>query len=181
MINLIPQFAKKSVTTEYWIRVVTVWFILWGCGLLIAGTLLFPSYILSDIQIKSYSESAAVAEDSVQNYETVSKQLSSATMQARKTIDSGSQVHMSRYLELFESLTGEDISISSIELARSEDGLSPVMVIGYSATRESLASYRDRLLEQSVVEQVDLPISNLAKDRDILFSLTVTINNETTL
>ena len=48
-----------------------------------------------------------------------------------------------------------------------------MMISGDATTRQALADFRDRLLRQPEISDVVLPISNLAKDRDIKFSISV--------
>ena len=83
MANLIPQFAKRKVTTEYWLRVITVWFSLWGVALLIATVLLFPVYTFTTIQVNVNADSAKSAEESVADFENVAFNLKKASLQAR--------------------------------------------------------------------------------------------------
>lgn len=85
----------------------------------------------------------------------------------------------SDYIELFESLQTVDISISQIKLGRNGVDISPVTITGVASDRQALASFRDRLLQQEMVESVDLPISSLLSDKDSNFSITVVIVNKT--
>lgn len=181
MINLIPNQAKKSVTLEYWLRVATSWFVLWAVALIIGICVLVPTYVLINIQVSVYEESARAAEDSVANYGSVSKDLITASKQARVIVDDSNKTSIHDYVNLFEGLTGNGITLSEVSLNRSAEGIAPVSVAGKAVDRESLAAFRDRLLNEASIASVDLPISNLAKDKDIQFNLTVTMNNEVSL
>ena len=55
----------------------------------------------------------------------------------------------------------------------------PVNITGTATDRQSLASFRDRMLAHPLISEVNLPISNLATDKDIQFSITVTMTNQT--
>ena len=46
MINLIPPHARKAITREYWIRVVTVWMFLATFALMVIVALQIPTYVL---------------------------------------------------------------------------------------------------------------------------------------
>ena len=76
---------------------------------------------------------------------------------------------------MFESLQSEGIELSKIELSVKEGEFAPVNIIGTASDRRTLAGYRDRLLESDKIDTVDLPISNLAQDKEIKFSITVNI------
>lgn len=181
MSNLIPSFAKKKITTEYWIRVVTVWFYLWGTGLIVATVLLFPVYIFTSVQIDVNAASASAAEANVENYEDVAFDLKKATLQARYIIEDDRRNKAHQYVDLFTRNAGVGVAIERISFAKTQAGVQPITISGQAESRETLAAFRDRLLTEPAIEQANLPISNLAKDRDIDFTITVTMNNQTTL
>lgn len=181
MINLIPQFAKKSVTFEYWIRVATVWSLLFSAAFLAATVFIFPSYIFTDIQVGVYEESAKQAEASVTSYQTLSDELAESNIYAQTVIQDSHNPRAHKYLRLFEGLGGHGVVISRISFSQSNSGVDPVTIFGSAVDRESLAAFRDRLLKEETITNVDLPIANLAKDKDINFNLTVTMNKEAAL
>jgi hypothetical protein len=181
MVNLIPQFAKKSVTFEYWTRVATVWCLLFSGAFIVATVFVFPSYIFTDIQVGVYEESAKQAEASVINYQVLSDELTRSNTHAQTIIQNSKYPKGYAYVQLFETLGGQGIVLSNINFAKSSSGVEPVTVSGVAVDRESLAAFRDRLLAHEAIISVDLPIANLAKDKDIGFNLKVTMNNEVKL
>lgn len=178
MINLIPPKAKKSLTLEYWVRVTSVWMILWAVTIFAATCILLPAYVLISSQVEVYATSAAEASEKVASYENVSVSLVQASQEARSVMNEVEVVRFSEYVDLFGSLEGETVQISEMSLSRSDDGFAPVSLSGIAEDRQALASFRDRLLAEEIVESVDLPISNLAQDRDIPFTLQVEIITE---
>lgn len=176
MINLIPPKAKKSLVIEYWVRVASVWFILWSVVILVAASILFPAYVLISSQVDVYATSAAEASEKVASFEDVSVSLVQASQEARAIMNESEIEQFSDYIDLFSNLERESIYISEISLQRTEAGISPVTLSGIASDRQSLASFRDRLLAEPVVESVELPISNLAQGSDISFSLIVVIS-----
>lgn len=175
MINLIPPKAKKSLAIEYWMRVVSVWMILWAITLVAAICILLPAYVLISSQVEVYATSAAEASQKVASYENVSVALVRASQEARAVMDESEVVRFSEYVSLFRSLEGDTVQISEIDLERAVNGFAPARLSGVAVDRQALASFRDRLQAQDVVESVELPISNLAQDKDIPFSLLVEI------
>lgn len=181
MSNLIPQFAKKKITTEYWLRVLTAWFFLWGVALLIAAVLLFPVYIFTSVQTEVNAVSASAAEASVESFESVAADLKKASLQSRYVIMDNRRTKAHEYVELFAAQEGSGVAIERISLTQGATGPQPALISGVAETRESLAAFRDRLLAVPAIAQADLPISNLARERDIEFSITVTLNAEANL
>jgi hypothetical protein len=181
MINLLPAPAKKGILFEYWVRVASVWMIIWSVALIAGTSVLLPAYVLIDSQVQSYADSAAAASQKVANYESVSVSLVEASQQAKMIVDEESLPLFSSYINKFELLQGEGISISVINLIRTETGMAPITIGGVARDRQALASFRDRLLADEAVDAVELPISNLARDKEIAFSITVTLANQTPL
>lgn len=177
MINLIPQKAKRNLSIEYWIRVVSVWFTTWAVSLCIGASVLLPTYVLIGSQIDVYEASATAASEKVADYENVSTALVQASLQAKMIMSEMRAPLFSEYITLFEELQGEDVSLTQVSMDRNGGEVSPVALNGVADNRQSLASFRDRLLASEEVVSVDLPISNLARDKDIPFTLTVTLNN----
>lgn len=179
MINLIPQTAKKKLRVEYWVRVVTVWFLLWSIALLVGALLLLPSYVLIGSQVTAYETSAAEAFEKVANHENTTDGLIAASRQAKMAVDEAEQPVLSSYVTLFEGLQDHTIQLNSIKLSRESNGVGPVILSGLADDRLALSSFRDRLLEEELVETADLPISNLTQDKDIPFNLTVVLVKKT--
>jgi len=179
MINLIPQSAKKNIIKEYWIRVFSTWLLLWAFALLCGAAILFPAYILVSSQVAVYEASAELASQKVADYETASVALVRASQQAREVVSQADVTPVSSYIELFTQLQGVEINISRLNLATQGNEMMPVNITGTATDRQSLASFRDRMLAHPLISEVNLPISNLATDKDIQFSITVTMTNQT--
>lgn len=179
MINLIPPSAKKSIQTEYWLRVLSVWCTLWSVALLMGSAVLVPSYVLIVSQVKVYADSAQEASQKILDFENVSKDLGRSSQQAGTLLLGLKQPLMSEYISRFKELEKPGINISKITMSRNETGLAGAQIAGQAENRQALADFRDRLRGEATIAGVDLPISNLAKDKDIQFALTVTFKNAT--
>ena len=179
MINLIPPTAKKGIRLEYWLRVVTTWFALLTGALIASIAVMAPAYVLINLQIGSSAESSAAASQKIAGYESVANELNRSNIEAKAVIDTTAYVPISEYISIIRKLEGPDITISDIQIGRSKDSFSPIQVKGEAVDRQSLAQFRDSLLAEPTVASVDLPISNLAKDKDIQFNLSVTVKKPT--
>jgi len=177
MINLIPRSAKKNIVTEYWVRVLSTWLMLWAFAIACGTAILFPSYILVSSQVTAYEESANVASEKVADYELASVALVRASQQAREIVQQAEVAPVSSYVDLFMNLQGANVLITQLSLIQEDATIQPVRVDGKATNRQALASFRDRLLANPLISEVDLPISNLASDKDILFSIIVTMTN----
>lgn len=181
MINLIPPTAKRSIKIEYWTRVVSVWSILLAIALFASASVLLPAYVLIGAQVAVYETSAAEASQKVADYQNVSVALVDASQQAKLALDELSRPDFSSYLYLFTSLQGETIQLTELRLGRTDAGFEAVTIAGVAADRQALASFRDELRAHERVADVELPIRNLARDRDIAFEIKVTLNDESAI
>jgi hypothetical protein len=179
MINLIPKSAKKNIVTEYWVRVLSTWLMLWAFAIACGTAILFPSYILVSSQVTAYEDSADSASQKVADYESASVALIQASQQARDIVRQREAAPLSSYVDLFMNLQGTNIFIDQFSLVQEETSILPVRISGTATNRQALASFRDRMLAHPLITEVDLPISNLANDKDIVFSLIVTMANPT--
>lgn len=175
MINLIPQHAKSDITREYWLRVISVWlFIMSGVAAIIAA-LLVPVYVLVNSQISVYAESAKTALDEGAKYNLSSTALVRASQDAAKVLTMQEAPQFTSFVALFESHLPEAVSIDRFEFTYDGADLSPISISGKAKTRQALADFREALLTDTSVDTVFLPISNLAQDKDINFTITVTM------
>jgi len=84
-----------------------------------------------------------------------------------------------RFSELIYEL--DNIADSGVKLTQftfqegDEEKLANVAVAGIASTRVSLSEFRDDVESHPLFESVELPISNLVKDRDITFSMIVSV------
>jgi len=175
MINLIPPIARKSIVIEYWVRVISVWFFILAAVATVAIFLALPVYVLLSTQVNVYEQSAAEATQRVNEYDLSAGALVRANVMAQKIYELEEVEKFSTTITDIEALQGSDIVIEGFNFTRTENKLAPVEVSGTAATRQALADFREALLTQKNVSDVVLPISNLAKDRDIEFSLSVVL------
>ncbi len=175
MINLIPESAKQRVKAEYWFRVGTVWLGVVSLVLLLGAGILLPVYVLVGEQVTAYESSAAEASEKVAGYENISTMLKQAEQQAFFMQREATLVRLSSYIELFDRLEGTDIELTTISVGRGGGQKVSISLAGTADDRQALASFRDRLLADPSIAQVNLPISNLAKDKDITFKVDVTL------
>lgn len=180
MINLIPSSAKRNITIEYWIRVATVWVWLLSIVLVISLLLLLPLHVLINAQITAYRDSANAAIEKIATFENVSLELARATTQAQLIMSSDQKESLSELVYMFRALEGQGVVLTNITMRRADASVASVSITGSAVDRKSLSDFRDRLLEHSRIDTVDFPISNLARDKDIDFSMTVTLTKSTT-
>jgi len=177
MINLIPTHARKDVKTEYWVRVVTVWLFLLAAAAGIVGLLLFPSYMLVQSGLSIFEDTYQDISQQNESYETLREEV---------RVGNGVANHIGRtevtpvfimIINELESLANTNVSLASYSFARTEGKVESISITGSAPSRASLAQFRDVLESHEFFDSAELPISNLAKDKDIPFNITIITSN----
>jgi len=174
MINLIPPGAQKQVKREYWLRVFTVWIILIASACVVVAILYVPVYVLVRSQLDAFlqaytqasveSESFKDSELSVEKANDIAELLSAAN----KALPFSSVIS-----ELEEVSDIHNVTITEFILLREKANLQPIVLRGTAKSRFDLTSFRDAVEAHELFKSVELPLSNLAKDKDITFSITI--------
>lgn len=73
-----------------------------------------------------------------------------------------------------EGLTHAEVTITDFSVAVEKKELQPIVIHGVAQTRLALTTFRDAIEAHEMFKTADLPLSNLAKDSDIEFSITIT-------
>lgn len=159
----------------YWSRVLTVWFLVWSLTLILGMIVILPSYILINSQSVAYEDSVLTGSETREEFEFVTNELKKTSQQVALIRKEASAVKLSEYFDMANSLEGLGVTLNSISVTRNDTTVSDITLSGKADDRLSLSSFRDRLLAEDKVESVDLPISNLAQDKDINFNLKVVL------
>lgn len=173
MINLLPPQGKRRVTREYWVRVVSVWSILIASGVLLVTILHVPVYVLLQNKLDAFVEEFNEATGRKESFDESKAQIVQANVLAKLLAAEDQGVAFTTVTQTLESLAGVDVTIEHIQLQRNEQALAATTISGMATTRQALVRFRDAITAHELFDEVELPLSNLAKDRDIPFSLTI--------
>lgn len=178
MANLIPPHAKRGVIVEYWIRVISVWFILLGLLALFVGVLNLSSYLLIKNQQSIYQDTFADANDKTDTFTAIEHEVIKANETARllATIEGRTQLHT--YILRIESLANDQVVIDKFDFALSAGVPKEITIAGVAEDRESLVGLSDTIEADSYFVSADIPLSNLAKDKDIPFRIKVILADQ---
>jgi hypothetical protein len=176
MINLIPFDAQKQVVREYWVRVVSVGMFLLGSGFLIVALLNAPVYVLVRSQLSSYLSEYNEASNQSDSFKAAQAQISQTNDMALLLSKSSASTPFSSVMSKLESLTGNEITIDSYKFTRKNALIDSIEITGMARSRVALSKFKDDLQNDKEFQKVDLPLSNLAKDKDIPFTIMITPN-----
>ncbi len=173
MFNVLPDILKEEIKIEYRSRrliVILLFVLLVQISFLV---LLFPSWLIS-----RYKEQEMLGQSNSQKSSITSKNADSIMQTISDTNSGIGAINTTFKYEKVAPLWNEIIaarskSVSLLQLTYVSTGPSSatLSVRGISATREALVSFVKKLGDSKTFLNVDSPISNLAKDKDIDFTV----------
>jgi hypothetical protein len=178
MFNVLPDNLKEKIKKQYRLRrlVVVLIFVLFvQISFLI---FLFPSWIMSE-----YKERDSLDQINFQNSSVIS-QNTDAVLQTINDTNTAIDVINTAFkypkvVPLFDAvISAKSKSISLRQLTYSAEGTSTASLSleGIAATRQDLVSFVENLQKSGSFANVVSPVSNLEKDRDIDFSVSLDSN-----
>lgn len=175
MINLIPQHAKRSIKIEYLSRLLTVTFAALSCVLVAASVLLVPQLVLLHSQNSALSqqyEASMSTKQAIDSYVTQIKNTNQAIELVHQVVIIGNLVPYIKHIQSYESV---GVTFDYIKVDRKADAGVVIKMAGMAATRNDLAILKNSLVTDPVIAEVDLPLENLAKDKDLPFHISLEV------
>lgn len=172
MFKLLTEEQKKRMAQEYALRrwVIVLWA---AAAVIIIGMVgLFPSYLLSRVRHEEMKDRLSMAGGSaLTEEERELKTWVEGVNRKLKFLNAKQDgIRPSAFINdaLTERIVG--VKIKSIEW-KLEGGREALVLSGESKDRQTLVSFESALKESGKFGEVVLPISNLAKDKDIGFEV----------
>lgn len=173
MINLLPPNGKKRVVVDYWIRVLSVLCILLGVSFLFTSALLLPTYFYLSFQAHALDISELDLSQDVMSFKELEDEINIANDISDVLNETPRYIEASRVIEEINTFAGEQIFVSNISIEKRDSQIIAVQVNGVADDRVSLVQFRDDAEANEFFSEVELPLSNLAQDRNIPFSLSL--------
>lgn len=175
MYKLLTEEQKKKVESEYKLRLVVI--ALWSLLAVIAVGMvsLFPSYILTKARHTEVSERLAVLEQTALSAEDQEVQawLDQMNQKLKLLSPKFDDDRPSVFIEETLRLRSGGVRITTLDWKRDE-GKEVLSLSGTARDRQSLINFENELNKGGQFGEVSLPISNLAKDKDIDFQVRLT-------
>lgn len=154
-------------------RLLTVVLFFLSSLFLVASVFLFPSFISLFIDKQFLeSQSQKIKHDiSVKNNKGLLESL--ASIQTNLSYIDIQKTSLYDTLLYVLERKPKDIKITKFNYVKGDTDNSSLSLEGYADTRDSLLSFSQKLESEKKFAKIELPISNLAKQSDIVFSLTI--------
>lgn len=176
MINLLEPSVRRSLNLRYQLRRVAALLTLLAVAFLVGAGSLLPAYLLSKAKEREVSLSAMTLEESLAA--RGKNELSSELVALREKINAlETDASAKAYEVLTAILVARPNSVAVNNFFYTRKGTTwESQVVGVAATRDTLLAYQKELKKNILFTDVDLPINNLAKEKEIGFTLTLSGN-----
>lgn len=179
MRNLLSQKDKKILLSEYKTRVSIVVIIFLFFTILAGVVQLIPSYLISESKERAAQELSSIIKESVAKREKdVSVIVLLETKEKLKLLAfDENNVSLAAIFKKIIKNKPNGVNINGIFYNKSQTGKgTDILITGEADAREPLLEFKKLLGIETLFTGVMLPVSNLASDSEIKFSITVTGN-----
>lgn len=180
--TLLPEEEIRKLRKEYRIRFIIILFFFISCAIIIGILSLFPSYILSRNQGSQAEKSREELQKSRE--ERGIAQVEKELDQSKKIINEiDAELPKAVFSDLVTSIASHrtsSILISDFELKSTQaKGTTTVEIViqGKALTRDALLSFKKSLDQDKRFSSAELPISDLARSKDIPFAIRLIFMN----
>lgn len=176
MINLLPPAEKHRIQKEYKLRFFTVNAFLISAAFIIGIILLLPSYFFADIIQKNAESEILTLKNSYENTksEEINNKLRVTKERLTAITKQESRTDFYKVIDIIAVHANNTIEITTISYIRAdEDGDSNLQLNGFAKTRDDLVSFKEDLENDKLFNEVNLPVSSLAEDKDIEFNIQI--------
>ncbi len=172
--TFLPYTEEKDLKRKYRIRAsIVLLFFLSVSGVIGIGSL-FPAYIHASLEESVHlRDIAALKEGGIDTLKTTEQDLSASTALMSDLAGSITPGPFSGVVASIASARG-NVQINSFSLSRVTPASISIAIQGLAPTRSSLLSFKSRLDALAPGISVTLPVSELAHDTDIQFSIEIT-------
>ena len=173
MKNLLPQEEIKRQKRSYLIRLVVIFGTLSAGAFSLGVALLVPPFIITQMKAEGLKGQLEVGkkEIDIENKKTEREALN----RIKKEIEAlGNFENKASIYDILDTIvglrqTGIKLNVLSYENRSANERV--ISARGIAATRRDLIGFRDRLAREKYWKEVELPISDLAQNQNIEFSI----------
>lgn len=177
MINLIPPQGHSALRHEYLLRVASMYCFILGGVFVASAALMIPTYVLTSAQLNAVRSDNSENQETTQAFSRASEEIKTASAMLSQLRISQTSVVYSTLIEEIVRNAPSGIAFTTFQ-GRPEEGA--ITIQGLASTRNALASFKNALEASPMFEKADIPISDLARDTNLPFVITVTLSDTVT-
>jgi hypothetical protein len=141
----------------------------------VSTILLIPSYVLVESQLNALTTETSEDRENIKEFRAAEDTVRTANAVAGRLARGQVRTTGTEIIETIDTLSGSGVTVRTFNFSREEGSVKQVEIAGSAITREALASFKEDLERSPLFETALVPISNLARDVDLPFSISITI------
>lgn len=173
MYKLLPEEAKEGVRREYLMRRTVIMLSAFILVLIVSITGLFPSYSISKARQRELGDRVKAVNAASQGKE-LEAWLSAINLKLKVLSPKLDDDRPASLMALVIKEKGTGVKLANFNWTKSDTGKT-FIVSGIASDRQALLLFESKLKALNSFSSVSLPLSNLAKDKDISFEVKLTI------
>jgi len=175
MINLLPIEEKKKIHRKYIFRLLTVALGAIFVTAVIGIVTLLPSYFISDLEKRAAVEEIERIRglNGDDDQDNIASALKDAQQKLEILSPESKKVSVRTIFDTAIAYKSKRINLTGLAFQKESDGELRFTVNGIADRREDLLGFTQKLEQDELFDDVELPVSHLAQDRDINFILTI--------
>jgi len=175
MINLIPPKGRVALKHEYILRVASVYGFLLAGVFLASTALMVPTYVLTSSQLTGARDEGDRMSETKKKFDEAFGEIEIANTVMGQLRTESNSVEITKLIEEVVRIAPRGIGFTTFRAIRKEGVLTEIEVQGTSESRIALASFKNELEASSQFKEALVPISDLARDTELTFVITVTL------
>lgn len=182
MINFLSPEAKSAVRREYLVRVASMWTLLVSAVAAVTVLLLLPTYALLARELDALAIEVVQTESDagMQEYKTTRTAFEKAQTLAVQLALATSGPSASEILYEIQKAQTRSIALSGFSYTHTGTTTAKVVTVrGIAATRAALTEFSAALERSPLFVRAEVPVSNLAEEQNLPFTLTIVLAPDT--
>lgn len=175
MINLIPPKGHTTLKHEYFLRVGATYCFLLSGVFIALSILLTPTYVLVSSQLKLLTTEVDEDSDTKAQFMEAERAVEEANQMIVQLRTPAPKETISDLIREVNRVAGPDITFRTFQVERTEGVVKSLVVQGVAPSRSSLATLESSLESSPLFESAEVPISDLARDSNLPFVITITV------
>ncbi|MFZ2253347.1 MAG: hypothetical protein WAW13_04240 [Minisyncoccia bacterium] len=173
MINLIPPEGYKMIKREYLFRVGAVYSFLFSIVFVLIIVALIPMYVLVGAEINDVSLEAEREQGTAHTLQNVDTTIAITNSVLAQLSTPEQPFVISAAIDEIQKLAPVGIVFKTFTVEGVKGVVEKIQVQGTSPTREKLSQLKIALEASELFQTVEVPISDLARDMDLTFTITI--------
>ncbi len=176
MANLLPLKERKHFEREYLLRLVILVLLFFLLSTIFGVILLLPSYFVSSLKEETITRQSELLDKAIESrgQNTSVASFTATKNKIQQLTEVQKQVPQTELIHTVVKNLSPQVTVDAFYYTNGS--ASQLRITGRSDSRVGLIEFADRLRAESLFNSVDLPVSSLARDSNIVFSITLVGN-----